>query len=298
MVMGVVAVRGLLLRDGTLEESLEVNARLQTVADAIASKNSTEYQFLRHLRLCASCANFERIGGKGNGGYVMCADHLDAPKLEGAYSFGIDGSDAWGMEVASKYHIPLYEYDCFNWKVPKPCDGCNVKFFTECIKGEYERFPLIGRTYRTLTEHMRRNGQANVSNASLLLKLDVENSEWSLLSNLPVETLRKFRHLNMELHNIKTWIHTSVGLNSLQKLVDAGFSVVHLHGNNWGRMVQVQEVRDGEHEKYQIPDFLEVTMVRQDPGTPCANVPPKRIPQDQKVLPARAELPDPILPKM
>ena len=75
-----------------------------------------------------------------HGGYVTCMDGLDQG-LAGIYSYGINGFDGWGMEMASRYKLPLNEYDCTNFNAPAACSGCDVHFHGECIL-ENNGYPL------------------------------------------------------------------------------------------------------------------------------------------------------------
>lgn len=267
--------------------SMHLNDLLQSAANA--TNQSTAHDFLRTLRLCATCNDFMRVGPPFDGGYIMCADGLANSGLGGAYSYGIESRDGWGMDVASIFGVPLYEYDCFTTRPPIPCGGCQVRFFPECIQGNNEH----KAGYGTLTTHMERNGDAVAADGTLLLKLDVEGAEWDVLAQESASTLRKFRHLNVELHSINDVIHNPVALQAMQNLLAAGFSVVHLHGNNGPRITPLV-VTIGQ---YSVPNYLEVTLVRSwSSGTACPNYAPQHIPEDRPCLPERSDLPVPVLP--
>merc|ERR1719271_2128321 len=120
----------------------------------------------------------------------MCMDDLGTAgntTITAAYSFGINGWDGWGCDVAQTFGIPLFEYDCYNPERPEPCEGRSVTFKEECIKpsaGEakdygsdpkhYNLDSLRGKTSRTMDEHLEANGHAHLGRDSLLLKLDIE----------------------------------------------------------------------------------------------------------------------------
>lgn len=246
---------------------------------------SIAHQFLQSLRLCGTCNDFERVGGANSGGYIMCADGLNAATVKGVYSYGINGQDGWGMEMASKSHAPLYEYDCFNTNQPTPCTGCEVHFFPECLKGDLESKP---GNFKTLTEQMARNSPAGVASSSLLLKVDIEGNEYPVFAGQPTSILQKFRHINTEFHAIAKYAHEPQTLQAIRALLDAGFAVAHIHGNNYGGMVHFGP--------YSIPSTFELTLIPKPLGTPCANHAPVRIPEDAPCNTHVPELPNSKLP--
>lgn len=264
--------------------SRHLNDVLQSAANE--AQQGTAQDFLRTLRLCGTCADFIRVGEPNDGGYIMCADGLSDGGLLGAYSYGINGYDGWGMGVASMFHVPLYEFDCFDTRQPGACPGCQVRFSPQCVEGNFEGKP---GAYGTMTQHMQANGHAAVANGTLLLKLDVEGAEWAVFSQEHAATLSKFRQINTELHGIGAKAYDPVSLQAMQKILASGFSVVHLHGNN--------NAGTAKFGQYSVPDVLEVTLVRSATGAACANRPPQHIPEDRPCNPEWGDAIDPVLPQ-
>jgi len=282
---------------------------------AATLKDGPAKEFLRTLRLCAPCNNYERLGEDNDGGYVMCTDGLDKG-LVGAYSFGINGFDGCGMAIASRYHIPLNEYDCTNSKQPKVCKGCKVNFHNQCIlnyngdaeeaaeelrgvgdaranDGEGEASTsakITANSFRTLTQMLKESGQEHAKDRSLLLKIDVESAEWKVFAEEPVETMKKFRTIVVEYH----WIHERENmplyLQAVKKIEQAGFAVTHMHGNNYGGPMQ-------HFGKYQIPDVIEVTYIQKPAAGCAANIPyHSDLDMPNNADPSWAEMPDAVLP--
>jgi len=266
---------------------MQLNGVLQSVADE--STDPVTKAFLRTLRLCARCNDFERVGENYDGGYIICADGLKNSGLKGAYSYGISGYDGWGMDIAQRYKIPLYEYDCFNKNAPKPCSGCQVKFSPECIRGNNETNP--NSAFKTFTEHIKLNGQSNAPPSSLMLKVDVEGAEWNVFESENASTLSQVRQITTELHHLQHKHKHGHYLKAVRSLLDAGFSIAHLHGNNHGPLVKFG--------RYAVPAVLELTMVRRPEGSPkqCPTDIPYSIPLDQRCCIWGFELPDAKLPK-
>merc|ERR1719356_267670 len=113
----------------------------------------------------------------------MCTDGLEHG-LVAAYSYGVNGFDRWGMELARKYHIPLYEYDCTNPLKPEPCAGCDVHFNLECITSAKNTASLLPNSaYKTFAQHLAANGHAQKDPGNILLKIDTEGAEWQTFAD-------------------------------------------------------------------------------------------------------------------
>lgn len=264
-------------------------ARAQHVAPAEASYMTR--QLLRSLRLCASCHDFERFGEDHDGGYVMCADGLSDGSLVAAYSYGTDSFDSWGMQLAERYHIPVFEYHCQNATLPTPCNGCEVHFSQECLIGAKETPSSFSDS--TLDQTVARNGHLRLSKRSLLLKVDVGGAEWRYFPTASVSTLQLFRQIVIEFHGFEKEEEHGDYLQTVKKLWEAGFVPLHLHGNNDG---------DGyvsHYGKYSIADNLEVTWVtRPENMTKCPTDLPYYLPEeDAPNDPWKPELGIPKLPR-
>jgi len=265
------------------ESSKVLDTLLQSAAGT--SDNDATTEFLRLLKLCAPCNEFTRWGGANDGGYIGCKDGLANSGLVAAYSYGIAGTDGWGMDMARLYNLPTYEYDCYSTNAPTPCAGCQVHFLPQCVKGAHE--VSYNPAFKTIKEHLAANGHANAGEGTLMLKIDVEGAEWTVFEQEDVETLKKFRTINTELHNIGQQFHHPQYLRAMQTLHRAGFVVAHLHGNNYGGTAWFG--------RYSAPNFLEVLFVRRPAGG-CVPGLPYRIPEDQPCNMWNAELPNATLP--
>jgi len=295
------------------EASLDLDHRIAAVVSK--TKPGVTHEFLKTLRLCAPCQNYKRVGEDNDGGYVMCADGLDKG-LVGAYSYGINGFDGWGMSIASEYQIPLNEFDCTNSKQPKVCKGCTVHFHNQCIlpnggdaAAEAERLKGVGNqrasdhegealttsrvtadSFKTLTQMFKEAGSANATDRSLLLKIDVESAEWKVFADEPVANMRKFREIVVEYHWINQVQNHKLYLDAVKKIEAAGFAVAHMHGNNYGGPMQ-------NFGDFSIPDVIEVTYI-QRPKAGCAANIPYHNKLDMRNSPNKswAEMPDAVLP--
>src|SRR5918992_1279055 len=77
-----------------------------------------------------SNCTLERFGEPHDGGYLLCANLLEA--VQGGYSYGISGYDQWGCDVSRKLGVPVHQYDCFDTRQPA-CPGGDMQFHAECV---------------------------------------------------------------------------------------------------------------------------------------------------------------------
>lgn len=263
-------------------QSLALHRTLQQVADRMQPSPAVE--LLRALNLCAPCENLQRFGEEHDGGYVMCTDNLDHGVVA-AYSYGVNGFDGWGMGIASRYHVPLHEYDCTDARHPTPCEGCEVYFHSECMTSPKD---TSGRkNFRTFAEALATNGHEKVDEGSLLLKVDTEGAEWHAFAEESPDLFKMFRQIVVEYH----WLHEPanhrLNLQAVRNIEKAGFAIAHLHGNNYEGMA--------EFENYSIPRVLEVTYVPA-PADGCSRNLDYHQSDDRPNNKDKEELPDAILP--
>jgi hypothetical protein len=215
---------------------------------------------LRSFRPCTACNKHRRYGEPNDGGYIMCEDDLTPGQIQGAYSYGINGFDGWGNDVSKALKIPVFEYDCTNRKLPLACPSCDLRFRPECIlnhKSNYVNHPERA-TYGTLSQQMQKNGHHEVSEGALLMKIDIEGAEWQIFAEEPAENLKKFREIVVEFHNLDQTDKHDLYLSAVKNILDAGFVVYHIHGNN-----NAGEARFGTKS---VPSVLEVTYLRRPNG--------------------------------
>ena len=164
---------------------------------------------------------FERFGERGDGGYLMCGNLLGSVKA--GYSYGIDGYDQWGCDIASKLNVRVHEYDCFNLHKPSCSNGATV-FHPECI-GPSRKTDEKGRIFDSLENHFGASGDGA---GPVVLKMDVEGAEWDSLLQTPSSVLERIDQFAVELH----YLGTEKQVEVVRKLKE-NFYIAHLHYNNW-----------------------------------------------------------------
>ena len=209
-----------------------------------------------------------RRGRQNDGGYVM----LNSPTENViAYSLGIGDDVSWDLDMAAA-GCTVYQYD--RSVASPPVTHPSFRWFKL----------MIGTTTAndtiTIADAISRNGHDRCDN--IVLKMDIENAEWDVLQLTDDRTLSRFSQIIVECHcfypNISAWISKIIAV--LHKLNNT-HQVIHLHGNNNGRLGLMGGVV--------IPETFEVTYARRSDHefTECKRVFPT--PLDN---PCRADAPD------
>ena len=192
--------------------------------------------------------NKVRLGRPFDGGYVMADLFQD---IEAAYSLGIKDDVSWDLDVATM-GIPCFQYDPTIDALPQQHELFNWKPYR--IDGHVDR----ANASETLESLIIQNGHERAKN--LLLKCDIEGSEWSLLKSTPSRILRQFRQMVFEFHNLHMLAdpnHSNNVRNTFLNLT-AHHHVVHVHANNYGGWEIIGGVP--------VPAVIELTLVRKDVG--------------------------------
>lgn len=237
------------------------------------------HELLRSLRPCKPCKRPRRYGEGNDGGYVLCEEDLKHGGLLGVYSFGIHGYDGFGEAVADQLKAPLYEYDCYDWRKPRPELSHETHFHKECLQADGVAAVAVTATdgiqyqYKNLSVLLTSNGQMNVKDSSLVLKIDIESYEWTVLASMSPSILRKFRSLVVEFHNLDEVGNHKLYLSAITNILKSGFRVAHIHGNNFRGMACFGEIQwfspsgwlslpfGGCLREFAVPTDLEVTFV-------------------------------------
>lgn len=171
------------------------------------------------------------FGGHKSTGYVML-DDLDEIKI--AYSFGIGDRDwfiSFDKELADR-NIDVFMYDhtinnlAYN----------NNRF-------HFHKIGLTGKKsksqqLKSLEEILIENGHINETN--MILKIDIEYSEWESLLDFPEEKLKNFKYMLFELHFLKSNFELySKVLSKLNKY----HQIFYVHCVNCGEVEQIGDMR-------------------------------------------------------
>jgi hypothetical protein len=185
-----------------------------------------------------------RIGRDFDGGYVMLDDGLNNAVV---YSLGISDDVSWDLEMARR-GCTVFQYDHTIDRFP--AEHPRFHSFKIGIEHRESGNPMM-KTIDELIEINRHRDQHDI-----VLKMDIEFSEWKVFEEMPEATLQRFRQITMEVHRLTELEHTEFYrrfVNVLQKL-NRTHQSIHVHGNNCGRIALIGGVA--------LPDSLELTYVR------------------------------------
>ena len=161
-----------------------------------------------------------RFGDANDGGYLVCANLLGAVKT--GYSYGINGTDEWGCQLATTLKVPVHQYDCFNVQKPA-CVGGEMVFHAECVGAEAS--VQDGRPFDSLAHQFERNGDAS---RHLAVKMDVEGAEWDSFLSVPDSVFDQIDQLIVEFHHVDDEKY----VRAIRRLKQF-FVFAHVHYNNF-----------------------------------------------------------------
>jgi hypothetical protein len=228
---------------------------------AMPGWEATTFALLRKFRVCTTCNHWERIGEWFDGGYLTCLDEAAHWPPKAIYSMGISTHDKWSVDLAARLNVSAYQFDCTVASAPQ-CVGCPnvpglaqlIHFHRVCIAAEdHHQDPFPGMSWN-LSYALEQTGNLNASENSLIMKMDIEGSEWPIFEAESREILSKFGTLIIEFHRFDFQYKFGQYLRAMEVLEGAGFRVAHSRGNNCCRTVH--------YGIDSIPMILEVTLIR------------------------------------
>jgi len=163
-----------------------------------------------------------------------------------ALSVGIFTEDKWGRFVQRSFDIIPWTFDCFN---DFPLTNFKNNFSKICISSSAGE--IDGRRYETLPRLLE-----GATESSVLVKIDVETSEWDVLESLSAHDFARMASLNVEYH---LWRPEFLGCDQVDRMlrtlrwVAQNMAVVDASAGYWGHTCSL----DGT----QIPQILAVSYV-------------------------------------
>ena len=250
-----------------LRNQVKVYLNRRASADAktlvIANRNAL-FELLQPVPL--SNCELQRFGEANDGGYLMCANLLDA--VGSGYSYGISGYDQWGCDISQRLGVTVHQYDCFNTQVPE-CPGGQTTFHAECVG------PLAatqdGRPFDTIANQFTKNGDAG---KRIVMKIDVEGAEWDSFAQTPDATLQQIDQLAVEFHGVNDGRFRAV-VEQLRR----HFHVAHIHYNNFSCVADQQPFPTWAYEVLFVSKRLAVV----DPNGKAGGLHPLDAPNSPKL---------------
>ena len=228
--------------------------------------------FMRMVRPQATEHPLIRIGGDGDGGYLIPDDLAGIKAL---FSPGVAETADFEAEFARR-NVPCYLAD---YSVEGPPVSSPLFHFEKKYLG-----PRTEGITITLDDWVARHAP---SGDDLILQMDIEGAEYGVLLSADQATLRRFRIIVFELHELQElWQPKGLELISLMftKLL-THFDVVHTHPNNCRPPQGYGDLL--------VPPVMEMTLLRKDRSR--TRTPTERLPHplDRTNVPKLPDFPLP-----
>ena len=184
-----------------------------------------------------------RLGAIGDGGYLV-PDDLNG--IVACFSPGVDDIATFEKDLLAR-GIPCFLADASVEGAPFADPNLHLeKKFLGVVNDE---------TFSTLDSWVDR---AHPPAGDLIMQMDIEGNEWPVLLNVSEDTLRRFRIIVIELHNLPHCFDP-VAFQLFDTVFDRLgqiFNIVHAHPNNAFPHFRYNDI--------EIPYFLELTLLRKD----------------------------------
>jgi hypothetical protein len=184
-----------------------------------------------------------RVGGEADGGYLIPDDLA-----------GVEACFSPGVSTIAHFEEALAERGIKCFMADASVDAPPVKGHLFDFERKFLGPKTVG-TFITLEDWI---GQKTPDRSDFILQMDIEGAEYRVILSTSRETLRRFRILVIEFHNLAS-IYDRAGLDlvslTFSKLLE-DFEIVHIHPNN--RILPVT------YRKFVTPPLLEFTFLRRD----------------------------------
>ena len=149
-----------------------------------------------------------RIGPQHDGGYVVSKTLL--AKTDAVYSLGVGTECGFDLELAQA-GLPIYMFESSH---PSPPLTHPNFFYTQAfVNSEVLERAVISNSHIS---------------SNLLLAMDIEGGEYSLLSAISDEFLFKFKQISFEVHDVLN----NPSLISILEKLNNHYILIHIHANN------------------------------------------------------------------
>ena len=186
-----------------------------------------------------------RIGGKGDGGYLV-PKIID--KMKYCFSAGVGDLADFEKDLSRKYNIKSFMADA-SVNSP-PYEDKNFNFIKKYLSSS------TNEKFITLGDWLNENKQKE--NQNIMLQMDIEGSEYEVLTFETEVILGKFSIMVIEFHkfqNLCNPIFLKI-IDAIFEKIYKNFYICHVHPNNFSGLYNFKGIS--------IPSCLEITFVRKD----------------------------------
>jgi hypothetical protein len=191
-----------------------------------------------------------RIGGSKDGGYLV---PNDLSEIKACFSPGVSNLADFEEDLLKMFGIDSHLCD---YSVEAPPTNFEPLSFTKKFLGatDNERYMTLENWANSLEGELQKN--------EYILQMDIEGGEYETILATPVKVLKRFRIMNIEIHDIESWSHP-IFFNMVKSFFDkllANFNILHNHPNNFCGLISLGE--------FEFPKVMELTFLRKDRCTP------------------------------
>jgi len=205
------------------------------------------YEFIKLFKPFNCGYQLIRFGDNSDGGYLVpnCLEDLSY-----CFSPGVGNNIGFERGILNRGISTFfldYTINNFVFDIPK------YESFTQKKLNIYDDEKNI-----TLETWMN-NSLSNKNNKNdLILQMDIEGSEWNILSQISNSLIKNYRIMIIEFHYLDEISSKFVlqKFSDILKKILKDFTIVHIHPNN--------EMKPFNYRGYKIPRTLEVTFLRND----------------------------------
>lgn len=205
-------------------------------------------ELIKELRPIKTKYDLIRIGGNNDGGYLLPNDLS-----------GVSTCFSPGVDVTASFETDLCKRGIGSHLADGSVDGAPSNFTPLSFTKKY----LDGvntNGYMTLEFWVKREAPLT---GDLILQMDIEGGEYTTILATPIDILRRFRIIAIEIHDTHEWFNNSIAWGVAQtfftKLLQ-DFHVVHNHPNNNCQFLQADDLF--------MPTVFELTLLRKDRAAP------------------------------
>jgi len=184
----------------------------------------------------------KRYGSNSDGGYLLNDDIL---KTDICISLGVGNDYSFDLDLSSECkEVLMFDHTINDPLITKS----NIKFERIGISD------VVSKDFTTIDEIL--NQLPNESD--LILKIDIEGSEWKVLSDLSQTSLLRFRQIIAEFHDLHRIADDKLfsDIRSTLKKLNKSHELINIHVNNWSAFQIIEGIP--------MPDVIEVLYLRRD----------------------------------
>ncbi len=184
----------------------------------------------------------KRYGSNSDGGYLL---HDDILRTDICISLGVGNDFSFDFDLSNECEKVLM----FDHTINEPLiTKSNIKFERIGISD------VKSKDFTTIDEILKQLPDKN----DLILKIDIEGSEWKVLSDLSQTSLLRFRQIIAEFHNLHRIADDKLfsDMRSALEKLNKSHDLINIHANNWSAFQIIEGIP--------VPDVIEVLYLRRD----------------------------------